>query len=125
MRPPRLEKPLAAARNLQPRMAALGGALALGLAAIFFARAGEAAQALFARLVSAYPLAPIVLTPAIFVGVTWLTRRHWPAARGSGIPQVMAAAEAPAHGALAVDAHGRGQGCRHAHHVAERGIGGP
>lgn len=101
MRPPRLEKPLAAARNLQPRMAALGGALALGLAAIFFARAGEAAQALFARLVSAYPLAPIVLTPAIFVGVTWLTRRHWPAARGSGIPQVMAAAEAPAHPAMA------------------------
>ncbi|WP_246866062.1 chloride channel protein [Novosphingobium sp. SG720] len=98
---PRLEKPLAAARNLQPRMAALGGALALGLAAIFFARAGEAAQALFTRLVTAYPLAPIVLTPAIFVGVTWLTRHRWPAARGSGIPQVMAAAEAPHHPAMA------------------------
>jgi H+/Cl- antiporter ClcA len=68
-------------------MAALGGALALGIAAILFARAGEAAQGLFTRIVTAYPLAPIVLTPAIFVVVTWATRQHWPAARGSGIPR--------------------------------------
>ena len=51
-----LPRSVAAAKNLQPRLAALGGALALGLAAIVFARAGEAAQALFTRLVTAQPL---------------------------------------------------------------------
>ncbi|WP_333839019.1 chloride channel protein [Novosphingobium sp.] len=95
-----LPRSVAAAKNLQPRLAALGGALALGLAAIVFARAGEAAQALFTRLVTAQPLAPLVLTPALFVAVTWLTRTRCAAARGSGIPQVMAAAEAPAHPAM-------------------------
>ncbi|KPF54285.1 chloride channel protein [Novosphingobium sp. AAP1] len=94
-------KPLAAARNLQPRIAALGGALALGIAAILFARAGEAVQGLFTRIVTAHPLVPIVLTPAIFVVATWATRTRWPAARGSGIPQVMAAAEAPDHPVMA------------------------
>jgi len=97
----RFPHPLAAARTLRPRLAALGGALALGLVAIVFARAGEAAQALFARIVAAWPLAPLLLTPALFVAVTWATRRHCPAARGSGIPQVMAAAEAPQHPAMA------------------------
>jgi H+/Cl- antiporter ClcA len=73
----------------------IGGALALGLAAIVFARAGEAAQDLFGRLSRAWPYAPLVLTPALFIAVTWATRLYCAPARGSGIPQVMAAAEAP------------------------------
>ena len=101
MPPRQFRKPLAAARNLQPRIAALGGALALGIAAILFARAGEPVQGLFTRIVTAHPLVPIVLTPAIFVVVTWATRTRWPAARGSGIPQVMAAADAPDHPVMA------------------------
>lgn len=92
---------LAAARNLRPRLAALGGALALGLAAIVFARAGEAAQDLFGRLSRAWPYAPLALTPALFIAVTWATRLYCAPARGSGIPQVMAAAEAPSHKLIA------------------------
>jgi H+/Cl- antiporter ClcA len=85
----------------QRRVAALAGAVLLGLAAIAFARCGEVAQGLFIRLAIAWPLAPFVLTPAVFAGVVWMTRRWWPAARGSGIPQVMAAAH---------DADGQAQG---------------
>ncbi|WP_343614930.1 chloride channel protein [Novosphingobium sp.] len=77
------------------RMAALAGAVLLGLAAIAFARLGEIAQSLFIRLSVAFPMVPFVLTPAMFAGVVWMTRRWWPAARGSGIPQVMAASHDP------------------------------
>lgn len=85
------------------RTAALAGAVLLGLVAIAFARCGEIAQDQFARLVRACPLAPFALTPLLFATVVWMTRRWWPAARGSGIPQVMAAshnAERQAGGAL-------------------------
>lgn len=75
----------------QRRAAALAGAVLLGLVAIAFARCGEIAQGWFTRIATALPLAPFVLTPAMFAGVVWMTRRWWPAARGSGIPQVMAA----------------------------------
>ncbi len=76
-------------------MAALAGAVLLGLAAIAFARLGEIAQNLFLKVALAFPLAPFLLTPAVFAGVVWMTRRWWPAARGSGIPQVMAASHDP------------------------------
>jgi H+/Cl- antiporter ClcA len=52
-------------------------------------------QHLFSTLVHRYPYAPFVLTPAVFMGVVWITRVGWPLARGSGIPQVMAAAHNP------------------------------
>lgn len=77
---------------IRPRIAALGGALALGLAAVAFARAGELAQAGFERLCAVAPWSPLVVTPVTFAVVTWLTRRFFAEARGSGIPQVMAAA---------------------------------
>jgi H+/Cl- antiporter ClcA len=77
------------------RTAAIAGAVALGLAAIAFARAGEAAQEMFLRLVQASPYAPFIVTPLIFATVVAMTRRWWPAARGSGIPQVMAASHKP------------------------------
>ncbi|HWU04555.1 MAG TPA: chloride channel protein, partial [Novosphingobium sp.] len=79
----------------QRRVATLAGAVLLGLAAIAFARCGEVAQSLFTRMVAQWPLAPFVVTPLTFAGVVWMTRRCWPAARGSGIPQVMAAAHDP------------------------------
>lgn len=92
--PSRLPRPLNTTHlaAVRQRTAALVGAVALGLVAIAFARCGEIAQHWFALLVTAYPYAPFLLTPAVFGGVVWLTRRCWPEARGSGIPQVMAAA---------------------------------
>lgn len=88
-----------AAANLpaaRARIAALAGAMLLSVVAVLFARAGEWAQTLFAVLYRAAPLSPLVLTPLVFAGVVWATRRWFPAARGSGIPQVMAAGHNPA-----------------------------
>ena len=86
------DKHLAVVHN---RLAAVIGAVVLGLAAIAFARMGEFAQKLFLHLVAISPYAPFVVTPLVFAGVVYATRRSFPAARGSGIPQVMAAAHNP------------------------------
>lgn len=78
------------------RAAAVLGAVLLSIVAVLFARAGEWAQTLFSVMFRAQPYAPIVVTPLVFAAVVWATRRWFPAARGSGIPQVMAAAHNPA-----------------------------
>lgn len=80
---------------LRQRLAMAGGALLLALAALLFAKGGDLAQRSFAVLVARYPYAPLGLTPALFVAVAWVTRRTCPEARGSGIPQVMAATHNP------------------------------
>lgn len=80
------------------RVAFLGGAIAVGLIALLFARLADEAGALFLRMIERWPLAPLLVTPAGFVAVVWLTRRLAPAAAGSGIPQVMAATRDPARG---------------------------
>lgn len=73
------------------RTATLVGAIALGLAALIFARLADHANHLFLLLVGRWPYAPLALTPAAFAGLVWFTRRFAPDARGSGIPQIMAA----------------------------------
>jgi H+/Cl- antiporter ClcA len=77
------------------RTAATGGAICVGLFAWGFARAADEAQALFNQLVAVWPLAPLILTPVGFLLLVWSTRRFAPFARGSGIPQVIAAARQP------------------------------
>jgi H+/Cl- antiporter ClcA len=84
-----------ALRRLRVRIATGGGAVLLGLAALAFARAGDAAQMLFARLDAVFPYAPLMFTPALFAGIVFVTMRWVPEARGSGIPQVIAAARDP------------------------------
>ena len=86
-----------ALRRLRRRLATGGGAVLLGLAALAFAKGGDTAQTLFARLSAALPYAPLLLTPALFAAVVYVTGRWFPAARGSGIPQVIAAARDPQH----------------------------
>jgi len=87
------------APKLRARLAAVCGAVLLSLVAIVFARCGELAQAGFARAQALSPYAPLVLTPAIFVIVVHLTRRWYPEARGSGIPQAISAGHNPGAGA--------------------------
>src|SRR3978361_737799 len=77
------------------RVAAVVGALGLGLVAIVFARMGDIAQHLFQHLLTISPYAPFGVTPLVFAGVVHATLRWAPAARGSGIPQVMAASASP------------------------------
>lgn len=73
------------------RIAIVAGAIAVGIAAVLFAMAADAAGAAFDRFARGWRWAPLVLTPAGFAALVWITRRHAPLARGSGIPQVMAA----------------------------------
>lgn len=78
------------------RRAATGlGAVLLALAALAFAYLGDQLQASFLALTRSRPLAPLVLTPLLFSTTAWVTTRWFPSARGSGIPQVMAAARRP------------------------------
>lgn len=64
-----------------------------GLAAAFFTRLCDAAMELHAKFYAMSPWATLALLPLGFGGVTWLTRKFAPEASGSGIPQVIAAAE--------------------------------
>lgn len=82
--------------NVLRRRAATGiGAVLLGIVALGFAKVGDQAQHLFARAVAVWPYAPLLWSPAIFAGVMFLTARWVPDARGSGIPQVIAATRTP------------------------------
>lgn len=84
---PRLDRPA-----LRQRLAAILGAVLLGLVAVAFARLGEWVQAGFAMLVVGSPMLPLLITPVVFAITVEATRRLAPEARGSGIPQVMVAA---------------------------------
>ncbi|HEV7137589.1 MAG TPA: chloride channel protein [Steroidobacteraceae bacterium] len=80
----------------QRRVATAMGAILLSLAALAFARFADVAQLMFRRIFAQYPHLPLLLTPAIFAAVAFATRRWANEARGSGIPQIIAAAESPA-----------------------------
>ena len=69
-------------------VAVLGGAIAA-----LFARLCDAAMGAHTRLYALAPWATLLLLPVGFALATWLTRRFAPEAAGSGIPQVIAAAE--------------------------------
>jgi len=77
------------------RIATGVAAVLLGLVALAFAAMGDRAQERFADVVARWPYLPLLLTPLLFAGVTWATRRWAPDATGSGIPQVIAAAREP------------------------------
>jgi len=86
------------------RIATTGGAVLLGLVALGFAETADVAQHLFYVMLASAPLLPLVLTPGVYGAIVWLTRRYAPEARGSGIPQIIAAAhnpEAPGNAPLA------------------------
>ena len=73
----------------------VGGAISVGLIALLFASASDRATDLFTALYLRYPYVPLALTPAGFAAIVWLTHRYAPDARGSGIPQVIAAKADP------------------------------
>ncbi|MFG6413909.1 chloride channel protein [Roseateles sp. DC23W] len=62
-----------------------------GLCVVFFTWLGESALVLFHLGRERWPWAPLLWTPLCTVLIVAATRRWWPGAAGSGIPQVMAA----------------------------------
>ena len=67
------------------------GALAVGAVSVLFASIANKSQGLFAALVAWDARLPLVVTPLVFVLGSYLTRRHFQGAQGSGIPQAIAA----------------------------------
>ena len=69
------------------------GGIVVGVLAVSMAALADRAQVLFGMLRGRWPWAPFVVTPAGFALAAFLTRRFFPGAQGSGIPQVIAARE--------------------------------
>jgi H+/Cl- antiporter ClcA len=83
--------PLLSPRQWGRRLGTWIGAVLVALLALGFARAADAAQALFGALLDGRPLWILLLAPGGFALSVWLTREVFPGAQGSGIPQTIAA----------------------------------
>ena len=77
------------------RAALWGGGIAVALAAIAFAKASDVAFSVFQRVVGASSWWALLLTPAAFALLAWITTRGLQVTRGSGIPQVIAGLQLP------------------------------
>ncbi len=69
----------------------------MGVAAALFALLANGAEAIFRHTTEQYPYLPLLLTPLGLVVISLLTRRYFPNAQGSGIPQTIAALELTTH----------------------------
>ncbi|HET8731786.1 MAG TPA: chloride channel protein [Moraxellaceae bacterium] len=78
-------------RRWQGRVVLALGAIALAVAILVFSSLVDAGTERFITLRVAMPWLPLLLTPAGGVLVVYLTRRFFPGAAGSGIPQTIAA----------------------------------
>ena len=67
------------------------GGIVVGTLAVAMAIGADDAQKLFNAMVARWPAAPFLLGPGGLAFSAWLTRRFFPGAQGSGIPQVIAA----------------------------------
>jgi H+/Cl- antiporter ClcA len=89
-------KTLLSVPHWKSRLLLWGAAAAVGGAAVGFAGLADIAQAALRRLVGTSPWLPWLLAPAGFFATALLTRRYFPGAEGSGIPQTIFALRANA-----------------------------
>lgn len=87
--------PLWSRERWMRRVALWGGAVAVAVVALIFARASDAAFGLFQRVIQHSVWWAVLLTPAVFAALAWLTHGALKPTRGSGIPQVIAALQLP------------------------------
>ncbi|WP_243360644.1 chloride channel protein [Fundidesulfovibrio terrae] len=87
--------PRQSVRRMGHRIVFWGAAVVVALAAILFARTSVVGCQIFSSIISAHPLLSLVITPVCFASVVWLTRKVFPGAEGSGIPQTIAALKIP------------------------------
>lgn len=76
------------------------GAISVGLVAILFAVACEQANKVFHKLLSISPFLPLLIIPAGFAAIVYITRRYFPGSQGSGIPQTIASLDQNEHNAV-------------------------
>jgi len=76
-------------QHWQARFVLWGAGAAVGAAAVGFAWLADVAQSVFRTLHSRIPAWPWIVAPAGFAVIAWLTRRFFPGAEGSGIPQTI------------------------------------
>jgi len=79
------------------------GAIAIGLASAGFAKAAAFIDHFFHQRIAPITWLPLIITPLGLIMVAWLTKRYFPGAEGSGIPQAIAALQSrhePHRGAL-------------------------
>jgi H+/Cl- antiporter ClcA len=81
--------------QFRTRAAILAGAILIGIVATLFAKAADWAGEIFNQFARTWHWLPLLTTPLTFMGLVWMTRRYAPMARGSGIPQVIAAQANP------------------------------
>ena len=86
-------RPLLSSQGWKRRVALWGGAVAVALVAILFAKSSDAAFGLFSRIIAHSTGWALLITPTIFAALAWLTSGALRPTRGSGIPQVIAALE--------------------------------
>ncbi|MBL4763151.1 MAG: chloride channel protein [Gammaproteobacteria bacterium] len=78
-------------RQWKIRLVFWGGALTVGVVSSLFAIGSEHAEHFFRQLLTFSPYLPLLLTPLGLIAVSWITRRYFAGAEGSGIPQSIAA----------------------------------
>lgn len=78
-------------RTWVDRAIVLGYALVCGLFVVGFTIAADWAFALFRRMYQSHGWLVLLWTPAATAAIVWATRRWFPGAAGSGIPQIKAA----------------------------------
>ena len=88
---PRVQRELSDWRLWATRALVIAFAVLAGLSVVFFTWLGDWALRLFHHGREAWVGLPLLWTPLCTVLVVAATRRWWPGAAGSGIPQVMAA----------------------------------
>lgn len=77
------------------RMATGAGAILVGLVALLFADVANTAIHLFRSRIASVRWLPLLVTPLELMMIALATRRFAPEGKGSGIPQVIAAAANP------------------------------
>ncbi|MGE5087488.1 MAG: chloride channel protein, partial [Candidatus Levyibacteriota bacterium] len=70
----------------------------LGLVAIGFALAANGANDLLHRMLATWPWAPLLIAPPGFAAISYVGKRYFSGAQGSGIPQTIAALGHPESG---------------------------
>ncbi|WP_443750200.1 chloride channel protein [Asticcacaulis solisilvae] len=90
-------------RHWRSQLAFWSGGLLVGLAAVVLAKLADGAQLLFDEGLKLAWWMPLIVTPAGFALSAYAARRWFPGSQGSGIPQVIAAAEIVRHHPRALD----------------------